>query len=264
MTFGTVPAATSTVRAGSSTRSPVPSAARRVNAIALTCAELVGNRLDRIEVLGEDDALLERLADFLVIQPIGGRVLHPLAIGERHAAPLPHERDEIGRFAGRRGARALGADGAAVPRNSSRMPCSSGSSRLAHRGSPISLHERFVAIEDLLDLQRVIGEQLGRRIDAGQPAADHHRRQPHLQVRQRVVLERAGQLQRHQEVAGLADAANQVVLDVDDRRPAGAGGDGHVIDAVRPRFFERSARRRSGCRRRCAASRAARASGGSA
>ena len=99
--------------------------------------------------------------------------------------------------------------------------------------------QRLVAVERLLDLDRVIRQQLGRGVDAGQAAADHDRRQPHLQVRQRVPLERAGQLQRHQEVAGLADAANQVVLDVDDRRPAGAGGNRDVIDAVRPRLVER-------------------------
>ena len=97
----------------------------------------------------------------------------------------------------------------------------------------------LVSVQHLLDLDRVIGQQLGRGVDAGQAAADHDRGQPHLQVRQRVPLERAGQLQRHQEVAGLADAADQVVLHVDDRRPAGAGGDGDVIEADRPRFVDR-------------------------
>jgi hypothetical protein len=99
--------------------------------------------------------------------------------------------------------------------------------------------ERLVALERLLDLQRVVGQELRGRIDAGEAAADHHRRQARLQVRQRVLLEGARELQRHQEVAGLADAADQVVLDVDDRGPARAGGDRHVIDAVTPHLVER-------------------------
>ena len=47
--------------------------------------------------------------------------------------------------------------------------------------------QRLVARQRLLDLDRVVGEELGGRVDAGQAAADHHRRQPHLQVRERVA-----------------------------------------------------------------------------
>ena len=91
-------------------------------------------------------------------------------------------------LAGRRRARALGAHGAAVreelvedaaaPRRRS-MPRT--------RASPSSRDQRLVAVERLLDLDRVVGQQLGGGVDAGQAAADHDRRQPHLQVRQRVA-----------------------------------------------------------------------------
>ncbi len=106
--------------------------------------------------------------------------------------------------------------------------------RLAELGG-----QRFVARQRLFDLERVVGEELRGGIDAGQAAADHDGGQARLQIRQRIPLERAGELQRHQEVAGLADAANQVVLDVDDRRAARAGRDRDVIDAESPRVFDR-------------------------
>ena len=61
----------------------------------------------------------------------------------------------------------------------------------------------------------------------------------HLQVRDARVLVGAGELQGHQEVARLADAARQVVLHVDDRRPARARGDRDVVEAERPRVVER-------------------------
>ena len=111
----------------------------------------------------------------------------------------------------------------------------------AHGVDALRGHQRLVPIERFLDLQRVIGEQLGGGVDAGEATANHHRRQAHLQVRQRVGLEGTGQLQGHQEVAGLADAAHQVVADVDHRGSAGARGNGHVIDAERPGVVERQA-----------------------
>ena len=154
----------------------------------------------------------------------------------------PHcrtQRDEVRRFAGFSRAPALFAYGRAVPQELVEDALLFGIEVSANIGFADLADERLVAIERLLDLQRVVGDQLGGGVDAGQAAANHDRGQPHLQVRQRIALERAGELQRHQEVAGLADAANQVVPDVDDGRTSGAGGDGDVIDAVGPRFLER-------------------------
>jgi len=49
--------------------------------------------------------------------------------------------------------------------------------------------------------------EVSRRIDRRETAADDARRQPHLQVRERRGLRRARELQRHQEIRSLADAA---------------------------------------------------------
>ena len=164
----------------------------------------------------------------------------PLAIRDRDAAPRAHQRDEVGRVAGRaRRARARrGPRGRA--RDTRRAPRAPRRRRRARTRALAELgDQRLVLRQRLLDLQRVVRHQLGRGVDRGQPAADHDRRQPRLQVRQRVALERAGQLQRHQEVAGLPDPADQVVLHVDDRRPAGAGRDRDVVEAVGPRVLDR-------------------------
>ena len=109
---------------------------------------------------------------------------------------------------------------------------------VARTHSSLTQHrdERLVLAEDLLHLHRVVRHQFGGGVDGGEATANDYRREPHLQVRQRVALERAGQLQRHQEVAGLADAANEVVLDVDDRRPASARRNRHMVEPVLPRI----------------------------
>ncbi len=71
--------------------------------------------------------------------------------------------------------------------------------RSAHRRFATRLrHQHAVARRKFLHLAHVVGEALRRRIDRGQPAADHHHRQPHLQIRDRRKLCRTGQLQRHQ------------------------------------------------------------------
>ena len=86
MMFGVVPAATSIVRAGSVISRVLPG--RQILRFpledhGLQRAALVGNRFDRIDVLGEGDAFLERLDHFFVIQAVGRRIHHPLAIGDR-------------------------------------------------------------------------------------------------------------------------------------------------------------------------------------
>ena len=52
----------------------------------------------------------------------------------------------------------------------------------------------LVAVQDLLDLDGVIGHQLGGGVDRGQAAADDAGGQSHLQIRERGLLRRAGQL----------------------------------------------------------------------
>ena len=205
----------------------------------LEVAELVGHRFEGVHVLAERDALLERLHHFLVVQPVGRRVLQALAVGQRHAAPAANEGDEVGVVAGPGGARARGAHRAAVRQELVEDGELLGVEPAAHRRLAQVLHHRLVPVQRLLHLDRVIRHELGGRVDAREAAADHHGGQPHLQVGHRLALERAGQLQGHQEVAGLADAANEVALDVDDGGPARARGNGHVVEAVLPRLAER-------------------------
>ena len=227
-------------------------------------AALVGNGFDRIDVLGEDDPFLERLDDFLVIQPVRRRIDHPLAIGERDAAPGPDQGHEIGRLACRGGACALGADRAAVRQVLVEQLELLGVVHRADTRLAELADERLVLRHGLFDLQRVVRHQLGRGVDGRQTAADDDRRQPRLKVRQRFALERAGQLQRHQEIAGLPDPADQVVLHVDDRRPSGAGRDRDVVEAVLPRVLDRHRAAEPDRRRTSAGPCAARASGAAA
>src|SRR5207237_976095 len=57
---------------------------------------------------------------------------------------------------------------------------------------------------------------------------------PDLQIRQCRSLERARQLERHQEIRRLADAIREIVLEIDDRGPARPGGDRNVMKAEIP------------------------------
>src|SRR5262245_28404769 len=59
------------------------------------CAILIRYRVAWIHAFREIDALLERLDDFLVIEPVRWRILHALAVGNRHAAPGANERCEV-------------------------------------------------------------------------------------------------------------------------------------------------------------------------
>jgi hypothetical protein len=133
VTFGARAGRHHHVRAGSSTS---PSGASLALKIIAHVAELVGHGLDRLEVLGERDAFLERLDDSP--RGSGGRPARPaaLAVGERDAAPRADERHEVGSSPAA-AARARSARTARpCARNSSRMPRSSSSKSRAHSSSP--------------------------------------------------------------------------------------------------------------------------------
>ena len=198
-------------------------------------AALVGDAGERRQLLDEADPLLEELGDLLVVEAIGRAVGHVAPVDQRDAAPLLDQRREVRHLAGRDRARPLGPHRAPVLEELARdLALLVVVGQLQRRGRLVP--QRLPALEELLDLDRVVGGRLGGGVDAGQPAADHQRRQPDLQAGERVALERPRQLQRHQEVGRLAHAADQVVLDVDDRRLAGARRDPDVIEPHRERL----------------------------
>ena len=94
--------------------------------------------------------------------------------------------------------------------------------------------DTLVSFQCLFDLDGIIAKQLGRRIDGCQAAADDESRQTHLQVRQRWAFERAGQLQSHQKVGSLANAARKIVFQINDGRTARTGCDGNVMKSRVP------------------------------
>src|SRR6266540_6695691 len=190
----------------------------------------VGDGLLRFQVFNEGDSLLQGLDDLLVVQPVRRGLLQGAAVDDRDAAPLPAEAREVGCLSGRAGALALAAHLRAVMEKAvQNLPLFA----VEERANPClsALRDEFlVAGQHLLGQQGVVGEKLRRRVDGGQPAADDDRRQLDLQVGERLFLERACQLQRHQEVRRLSDAADDVVLHPDDRGPPRARRDGHVVE----------------------------------
>src|SRR2546428_14104060 len=67
----------------------------------------VGYGLDRRESLGEGDSFLEGLDHFLVVQPVRGRIVQRLAVGDGDTAPRLHQPRKVGLVVRRGGALAL-------------------------------------------------------------------------------------------------------------------------------------------------------------
>ena len=191
-------------------------------------------RLFRVEALGVVNAFLEGLDDFLVVAGVGRRLVHALAVGDGDAAPLADELQKIGRGAGLAGALTLRAHRAAVGEkfveDFQRRRIESG----AHGGFAFGLGQRLVALQHLFDLHDVVRLDLGGGVHAGEAAADHHRRQAHLQVGEARMLGRAGQLQRHEEIVGLAHAGREAAGNGQGLRQAGADADGDMIETEVP------------------------------
>ena len=101
---------------------------------------------------------------------------------------------------------------------------------------PLSSRQ-LVTRQELLDLHRIVGERLGRRVDRREAAADDHDGQSQLHVRERILFRRPGELQRHQEIGRGAHTLREAVRQLEHRRPAGAGGERHVIEPERERAF---------------------------
>ena len=196
-------------------------------------AEAIEQDLFRRQPFGEPDALLQRLRHLFVVERVARRIDHAPPIDDGGAAPLPKQLRELRLAAFARGLLALGADRARMLQE---FGCGVGFLRRpagADGGFAALLDQGLVAAEELLDLQRIIGERLGGGVDRGEPAADDHDRQAHLQVGEAVGLGGAGELQRHQEVGGLAHAGGEPVLHRHDGRAAGAGAQRDVVEAER-------------------------------
>ena len=168
--FGVVPAAIQAERAGSSTTSP---ARERRNRIARSASIRVGHRLLGLEVLDERDPLFEGLDDLFVVEPIGRRLLHRAAVDDRDAAPLAAEARRSPALRRRARARSRSSPHlrSVVEKSVQGLPLLAVEDR-SHGRFALFGHERLVAAQRLLDEQRVIGEQLRRRVDGGQAAAD--------------------------------------------------------------------------------------------
>ena len=102
---------------------------------------------------------------------------------------------------------------------------------VAHAPGARTSHEAFVAREELLDLQGIVGEGLGCRVDGREAAADHDDGKPHLQVRDRIGLRRTRELQGHQEVGSGAHAAREPIGKVEHRGLAGAQAQRDVVES---------------------------------
>ena len=194
-------------------------------------AEAVDGDFFGREAFSEVDALFERLGDFFVIQRVGRRIDHSAAVGERDAAPGLEELqiDRVAAFGG--GLFVLGANGAGVGEELVGDDVFFFVPDGANGGFGVGGTERFVAFHELLHLDRVVRERFGGRVDRGQTAADDHGGQAQLEIGDGVTAGGTGQLQCHEEVRRLADAAGEAVLHRNDRRTAGAGAEGNVIEA---------------------------------
>ena len=200
----------------------------------------VGERLHGVHVLDEDDAFFEALDDLLVVQAVGGRLGHRPAVEDPDAAPLPDQGDEVRRLPCPGRAGALRPDLPAVRKELVQENLLLLGVERFQNGLLAQLpRERFVPVEDLLDLLGIVGDELRRHVDRREPPADDDGRQAHLEVGHRFALGRARELEGHEEVRSLPDAADQVVLDLDDRRPAGPRRDGDVVEPELPGVVRR-------------------------
>ena len=201
----------------------------------LDVPEAVAGGAFRAQPFGVGDAFLEGLGDFLVIADVGRRFGQRSSVDDSDPAPAAQQRREVRHFAAAACALALGVHRAPVFQefieDHERFFIQSGTYRC--------FPQRLAALQGFFHLGEVIGLHLGGGIDAGQPAADHHRRQPHLEIGQTGALGGARELQTHQEVIGLTHAARQRARDRQGLRQAGADGDGDMIEPQRPGLLDR-------------------------
>ena len=127
-----------------------------------------------------------------MIQPIGGRIDHPLAVDQRHSAPRIAQGREVGQASRALSGFAFDAHGAAVFQE-----CFENTLlfRIAH--APHALFAELGAqtlelVQGLLNLHGIVGQHFRGRVDGGQAAADDDAGQSDLQVGQRGLFKRPG------------------------------------------------------------------------
>jgi hypothetical protein len=193
----------------------------------------------RIHTFDEIDAFFERFLNFFVIQAISGRILQDVCGKRAKRRPNFDERHEI-RFFARllRRARVLRESLCRVreiPENFFFFVVEISPKPLLRR-IPRQAFQIFRAFfRPAPDNKRKFRSPYQFR----QTAADDDSRKPHLQIRKRVFFERAGQLQRHQKIRRLTNAANQIVFHRHDRRASRAGRNRDVVETEIPGVFNR-------------------------
>ena len=224
------------VRAGSVTTSELAGAAGVVETLVGEADRLGGPGFIDFDLLGnqafgEADAFLEGLGDFLVIEGIAGGIDQAAAIGDGGTTPGIKQVDELWAAAFFGGFGALVADGAGVGEEFL--------GGLAFLGGPLIADERWavgggeflIAAEEFFDLDDVVGERFGAGVDGGEAAADDDDGHADLEVGEGLGLGRAGELEGHEEIGGLADAAGEAVLHRNNGRTAGSCAQRDVIEA---------------------------------
>ena len=93
---------------------------------------------------------------------------------------------------------------------------------LSDFGFPMDRAEVFVTVQNLLNLNRIVGERFGAGIDGRQAATDHPGRKPDLHVGEGGFLRSTGKLKPHQEIRCFSNTPDEVVLKIDQGRLAGA------------------------------------------
>src|SRR5215471_13298107 len=168
------------------------------------------------------NAFFESLRDFLVIECVAGRVHEAAAVSDGDAAPGVEQSVPLGGFSR--------AEGASVGEELFGGFLFLFAPAFAHLTLAALFHELLVALQEFSDLDNVIGKRFRGGVDGGEAAADHHNGHADLEVGDRIALSGSRELQSHEEIGGLADAASEAVGHGDDGGTSGAGAKGDVIE----------------------------------
>src|SRR5690606_27654560 len=120
--------------------------------------------------------------NLFVIQSVRGRILQPLSINQRNAAPRLYQRHKVRLFAGSLGSGTFRTDRTSMLKELADYDQLFWIELLHDVRLAEFRDDVFILVKHLLDLDRIVSEYLGRCIDPCQTAADHDRRQTYLKV----------------------------------------------------------------------------------